>query len=75
LLYYIANKISLLREINVQLSVVEDNDPVLIEQRLRAIVTQMRESGLDNFRVVIANNERTKRKNPSKAIIDILLFK
>jgi hypothetical protein len=75
LIYYIANKISLLREINVQLSVVEDNDPVLIEQRLKAIVNQMRESGLDNFRVVIANNERTKRKNPSKAIIDILLFK
>lgn len=75
LLYYIANKISLLREINLQLSVIEDNDPVLTEQRLKAITNQLRESGLDNFRVVIANNERTKRKNPTSAIIDILLFK
>lgn len=75
LLYYIANKISLLREVNVQLSVAEDNNPQLLEQRLKAITNEMRESGLDNFRVVIAYNERTKRTNTGKTVIDILLFK
>jgi hypothetical protein len=75
LIYYIANKISLLRDVNIQLSVTEDNLPEVSDQRLKNIVNQFRESGLDNFRIVLTNNERVKKSNPSQAIVDILLFK
>lgn len=75
LIYYIANKISLLRDVNLQLSMSEDNLPEVSDERLKTIINQFRESGLDNFRIVITNNERVKKKNPSQAIVDILLFK
>jgi hypothetical protein len=75
LIYYIANKISLLRDVNVQLSVTEDNMPDISEQRLKNIVNQFRESGLDNFRIVLTNNDRIKKPNPTQAIVDILFFK
>jgi hypothetical protein len=75
LLFFIANKLIREDAVNVQLAVVEENDPQLSQARLKAVADHLRESGLENARILLTNNERVKKKEQNKGAIEILLYK
>lgn len=75
LLFFIANKLVREDEVNVQLTVIEENDPALTQQRLNAISKHLQDSGVDNVRILLTNNERVKKKSTYQTTIEILLYK
>lgn len=75
LLFYIANKVTPQVDVSIQVMVLEDNAPDLINDRLKAVTDELRASGLDNIRMIVAPNERFRKKNPKETVMEILLFK
>lgn len=75
LLFYIGNKLRNERDVNIQVTILEENDPELTNQRLKAVADELRNSGIDNIRILVTSNERFKKSNPSQAVLEILLFK
>jgi hypothetical protein len=74
LIFYIANKLSGLRDINFHVSVVEESNAALTQQRVDAIANQLREAGIENIRILTTNSSY-KKQHPSKSTFEILLFK
>ncbi len=74
LIYYIANKLADYRDINFHISVIEENDRDLTQKRLEAIARQLRESGIDNVRLLLTNTGN-KIQNDKYAMMEILLYK
>lgn len=75
LLFYIANKLSDDKELGIQLSVTEENNPALTEGRLTAIQEQLKLAGIDGTRIYPRNSRNIKRENKRATIIEIVLFK
>jgi hypothetical protein len=75
LLFFIANKLVREDEVNVQLTVIEENDPALTQQRLNAIAKHLKDSGVENARILLTNNDRVKKKSTYQGTIEILLYK
>lgn len=75
LLFYIANKVAPEVDVSIQVMVLEDNAPELTNDRLKAVTDELRASGLDNIRLIVAPNERFRKKNPKETVMEILLFK
>ncbi|HYF67540.1 MAG TPA: hypothetical protein VD884_05355 [Ohtaekwangia sp.] len=75
LLFFIANKLIENDAINIQLSVVEENNAALSEARLNAVASQLKSNGVDNIRILLTNNERVKKISKSQGTIEILLYK
>ncbi len=74
-LFYIGNKIKNDRDINIQVTVIEENSPELTSQRVKAVVDELRSSGIDNIRIQVTTNDRFKKSNPTQTILEILFFK
>jgi hypothetical protein len=75
LLFFIANKLVREDDVNVQLTVIEENDPALTQRRLDAIAKQLKDSGVENARILLTNNDRVKKKSTYQGTIEILLYK
>jgi hypothetical protein len=74
LIFYIANKLSSYRDINLHISVIEENNPALTTLRIESIARHLRESGIENVRLLLANTGNKKR-NDTKSTMEILLYK
>ena len=75
LLFYIGNKIRNDRDVNIQITVLEENAGELTNERLKAVADELRMAGIDNIRILVTNNERFKKSNPTQAILEILFYK
>jgi hypothetical protein len=74
LIFYIANKLADYRDVNFHISVIDENSPELRAKRIEAIATQLRESGIDNVRLLLTNSGN-KKENPKGSTMEILLYK
>lgn len=74
LIFFIANKLSSQRNINIHISVVDENDPALTSKRIDAVAAQLRESGIENLRLLLTNTG-LKPQNTSRTTLEILLYK
>lgn len=75
LLFFIANKLSQKRDINVQITVLEENNPALTDARINAVADELRASGVDNIRMLLTSNNPMKKANPKSTTLEILLYK
>jgi hypothetical protein len=74
LIFYIANKMVNYRDVNFHISVIEENNQELTRKRIEAIATQLRESGIDNVRLLLTNTGN-KIHNDKYSMMEILLYK
>jgi hypothetical protein len=74
LIFYIANKMVDYRDVNFHISVIDENNKDLTRKRIDAIAAQLRESGIDNVRLLLSNSGR-KNQNPRSSTMEILLYK
>lgn len=74
LIFYIANKMADYRDVNFHISVVDENNKDLRKKRLDAIARHLRESGISNVRLLLANSAN-KPRNPIGSTVEILLYK
>lgn len=75
LLFFIADKLNEDRTVNLHLAVIEENNPQLSEERLQAIASHLRESGVESVRLLLTNSDRAKKVNNDHTTIELLLFK
>ena len=75
LLFFIANKLSQKRDINVQITILEENNPTLTDARINAVADELRASGIDNIRMLLTNSNPMKKTNPKGSVLEILLYK
>lgn len=75
LIYFMSSKLEKDKDINLHISVLEENNPTLTQQRMDAIANHLRSSGVENVRLLMTNNARVKKKNTANTVIEILLFK
>ena len=72
LLFYIVNKVMLKRDIRFHLVVREEDDPALMEERLRAVYESLKQSGIDTIRI---NKEQVDASQKSeRGVIEIRLL-
>lgn len=74
LIFYIANKMVDYRDVNFHISVIEENITELTQKRIEAIATQLRESGIENVRLLLTNTGN-KIHNDKYSMMEILLYK
>lgn len=74
LIYYIAKKISDKRDVNVHLLVSEEEDPELTRERLKEMYGELRQAGIDAYR--IKDDQKAELiKKTEKGVIQIMLFR
>lgn len=73
LIFYIANKLMLEKDVNFHLIVVEEENPELTKARLESVINHMTKSGIDASR--IRNEQVASIKKSDKGLIEIRLFK
>jgi hypothetical protein len=74
LIFYIATKMANYRNINFHISVIDENNKELTAKRVEAIAKQLRESGIENVRLLLVNTGN-KVQNPTGSTIEILFYK
>jgi hypothetical protein len=74
LLYYIAKKLLPTKDVNIHLLVKEQESSDATRMRLREIYGELRQEGLDGFRIYEQQKE-SSIKTSNRGVIEILLFK
>jgi hypothetical protein len=73
LIFYIANKLMLEKDVNFHLVVAEEENPEMTKARLQSVTNHMTKSGIDASR--IRNEQVASIKKSDKGMIEIRLFK
>jgi hypothetical protein len=74
LVFYIANKMADYRDVNFHISIIDENNRALRQQRVEAIARHLRESGIDNVRLLLSNSGKAGQ-NSKGSTMEILLYK
>ena len=72
-MFYVCNKLLTMRNISLQLVVVEENQPDLTQKRLQSMIEYIKGTGIEAGRVVQIPAKK-KIKVSSKTVIEILLY-
>lgn len=74
LLFFIVNKVSGNKEVEIQLSMVEENNAALSQQRLNTVAEQLKLLGIEVTRILIHNNEKA-RSNSRAGVVEMFFYK
>jgi hypothetical protein len=74
LIFFISNKVAEKRNINIQISVLEENNAALTEERMNAVASELRASGIENVRLLMTNSDRVKKANKTRSTIELLFY-
>jgi hypothetical protein len=74
LIYYISKKISGEKDINVHVLVTEEEDSELTKERVKAIYGELRQAGIDGYRIKDEQKAEFVKKG-EKGEIMLMLFK
>lgn len=74
LLWFIANKILQRKAINIQLSVLEEDDTARTTARVNAIADHLKLAGIESFRILLPGKNYIRKKSDSGGAIELLLF-
>lgn len=74
-IFFIGSKLERQNDINVHISVLEENIPPLTEPRINAIINHLQSSGVSNVRIFTTAAPRLKTGTPRSTVIEILLYK
>jgi hypothetical protein len=72
-MFYVSNKILTMRNISLQLVVVEENNRALTQKRIDAMIEYIKSTGIEAARVVQIPTKRNI-KSSSKTVIEVLLY-
>jgi hypothetical protein len=75
LIYYIANKISAMREIGLHLLVKQEDDQELTRSRLKEIYGELRKMGIESSRIREEQNPYAIKTSATTGVIDLLLYR
>lgn len=72
-MFYVSNKILTMRNISLQLVVVEENNRALTQQRINSMIGYIKSTGIEAARVVQIDTRRNVKAS-SKTVIEVLLY-
>jgi hypothetical protein len=74
LIYYISKKVSSEKDVNVHILVTEEEDPELTSERVKAMYGELRQAGIDGYRIKEDQKSEFIKKG-EKGVIQLMLFK
>jgi hypothetical protein len=72
-MFYLCNKILTMRNISLQLVVVEENNRLLTQKRIDAMIEYIKSIGIEAARVVQIETKKNIKSSP-KTVIEVLLY-
>jgi hypothetical protein len=72
-MYYVCNKVLTMRNISLQLVIVEENKPELTQKRLQSMIEYIKSTGIEAGRVVQVPAKKSIKVS-SKTVIEVLLY-
>jgi hypothetical protein len=75
LLFFIANKVFQDKTINLQVTVMEENNPSLTKARLSIVADQLKLAGIEATRILTQDSKKNKRESKRATTLEIILFK
>ena len=75
LLYYIATKLLRKTDINVHIVIQEESQPELNEARQASVYDQLRQAGIESYRLIIMTGKPKLTSTTGKGTIELNLFR
>jgi hypothetical protein len=75
LIFFVINKLSQDEDVNLQLTVTEENDKALSDKRLTAVEDQFKLTGLRSSRMLRITSPKNKKEGSSRTVITMSFFK